>query len=229
MLNIKSVIEKLNSKHTQSEEVAIHISKKDFKAVVEAIMGKKLTIDEGNQDAVNQIWLYLNRKSEFIGDLNKGICLFGPKGTCKTTLLKALNECLTGTELKCKFQSIPQLSDDFEKSGVEVLEQYKKSNMVVNSPSFRGIKRCHVIADDIGREKMTAQSYGDKRGVGSTFIYDRYILWQDHRVLTHFTTNFDMTNAVDFSTFSDRYGDLNADRLREMCNFIQITGESKRG
>lgn len=229
MLNIKSVIDKLNAKHVQNDLTHVNVPKKDFKAVVEALMGKKLIIDEFNQDAINQVWLYLNQKSEFNGDLNKGICLFGPKGTCKTTLLKAMNECLTGTELKCKFQSIPQLSDEFEKSGVEVLDTFKKSNQLVNSPSFKGIKRCHVIADDIGREKVSAQSFADKRGVGATFIYDRYILWQDHRVLTHFTTNFDMTSVVDFETFSNRYGDLNADRLREMCNFIQIGGESKRG
>lgn len=80
----------------------------------------------------------------------------------------------------------------------------------------------HRMCNDLGREIDKSQYMGNIEDVGGRYIFERYEVFQNHRVKTHFTTNMDNDQLL------KRYGNLNHDRLKEMCNLIYVGGESHR-
>lgn len=177
-------------------------------------------IDESNYYAISKAIDYITRHKPMPQGL-KGLLLFGDRGTGKTVIMKAINALLPDEE-KFTFVNVPQISGYYSQKGDEVFERFSRgfdSNYIMNQPR----KKNHICLNDIGRERIENQWMGNKEDVGSMLIYIRYDLFQDFRVITHATSNFQTMDE-----WVERYGDLNADRIREMFYFIELNGKSRR-
>lgn len=176
----------------------------------------KFDVDTHNEQALIQIVHYMNGDVRFEGNLRKGICIAGPKGTGKSMIFKTINAML-------------QPKNRFGIDNLVTLAGYYSQKDIGDScfnsillSHNKGVPN-HRLGNDLGREKETVQYMGNTEDVGARYIYERYELFQNQRIKTHFTTNF-----TDAGKFEQRYGDLNYDRIKEMCNFIFLNGPSRR-
>ena len=76
--------------------------------------------------------------------------------------------------------------------------------------------------DELGRETIPANYYGQKLNVMQHILHIRYSLWQSTGVKTFITTNDDP------SAIESKYGDFIRDRNREMFNIVLLQGKSRR-
>jgi DNA replication protein DnaC len=135
----------------------------------------------------------------FKQESKKGLLLFGPTGTGKTTAME------TYKAGKWAGSAI-EIANLVSQKGRSYLEKYKIHDMIV---------------DDLGREPKTVKSYGDEILVMHDLICIRYDAFVNG-YKTHFTTN------LTFSEIAERYGEAVADRIKEMTDVIVFCGESYR-
>ncbi len=129
----------------------------------------------------------------------KGLLLFGPNGTGKTTALRHWQGGMWA------IGSIP-LANEVQNHGRQYLQKFTIHDMII---------------DDLGREPLTVKSYGDEVSVIHDLIFIRYQAFQQG-YMTHITTN------LSFGEIEERYGVPIADRIKEMCSIIEFKGESMR-
>ncbi len=208
--------------HPAAENASVR-SSADFDSILNEFCKNGYKITDHNRDALSQVIQYMNRSPKFVGDLRKGLCICGSKGTGKSILLKAMNRAF----LRIEDQS-GQRQESFLVDNIVSLAGYyqQKGDTIFNDlrTPFLKDRRNHRMCNDIGREVTETLFMGNREDVGARYIYERYELFQNSRIKTHFTTNY--TSA---DQFQKRYGDLNYDRMIEMCNFIFIDGPSWRG
>jgi DNA replication protein DnaC len=171
-------------------------------------------ITESNMETIKQLIYYALEDKKFNGNLKKGICLYGPKGVGKSIMLKTLNTMVTDTQ-SFKIDNIISLGGYFAQIGDAMFNDIKSLNRVSGTIN-------HRMCNDLGREIDKSMYMGNTEDVGARYIFERYEIFQNHRVKTHFTTNLDSDQLL------KRYGNLNHDRLKEMCNLIYVGGESHR-
>ena len=129
----------------------------------------------------------------------KGLLLFGPNGTGKTTALRQWQGGMWA------IGSIP-LANEVQNHGRQYLQKFTIHDMII---------------DDLGREPLTVKSYGDEVSVIHDLIFLRYQAFQ-RGYMTH------ITNNLSFTEIEERYGVPIADRIKEMCQVIEFKGESLR-
>ena len=130
----------------------------------------------------------------------KGLFLYGPNGTGKTTAMD------------------PHLKSKWAGSSIDI-------NMLVQQHG-RGYLQKYTIhdmyIDDLGREDTTVSSYSDKDiKVMHDLIFIRYQAFKQG-YKTHFSSN------LGFSELQERYGIPIVDRIKEMCDIVEFKGESLR-
>lgn len=129
----------------------------------------------------------------------KGLLLFGPTGTGKTTAMEPY-------KAKKWAGSAIDIANLVVKNGRPYLERYSIHDMII---------------DDLGREPKSVKSYGDDILVMHDLICIRYTAFmQGYK--THFTTN------LTFTEITERYGEAVADRIKEMTTLIKFGGNSYR-
>jgi DNA replication protein DnaC len=135
----------------------------------------------------------------FKQESKKGLLLFGPTGTGKTTILEQF--------IKGKwYGKARQIAALAQQNGRIYLEKYSIHDMII---------------DDLGREPKTVKHYLDEIQVMHDLICIRYeAFMQGYK--THFTTN------LTFAEIAERYGEAVADRIKEMTTVVVFTGESNR-
>jgi len=75
-----------------------------------------------------------------------------------------------------------------------------------------------VYFDDLGIEPA-AINYGQRIEPIQDLIFSRYRLWEQSKKLTHFSTNLSLQELA------DRYDSRVVDRLKGMCNVIQLSNK----
>lgn len=133
-------------------------------------------------------------------DNEKGLLLYGPNGTGKTT---AMAPYLQG---KWNGSAI-DFAAVIAANGRDYISKYSMHDMVI---------------DDLGREPQTVKSFGDDISAMHDLIHFRYQVFQKMGYKTHISTN------LDFKELEERYGVAIADRIKEMCEVIVFSGESLR-
>lgn len=138
-------------------------------------------------------------KAYFESETKKGLLLFGPTGTGKTTIIEPYkNGKWYGTAR--------QIAALAQEKGRSYLEKYAIHDMII---------------DDLGREPKTVKHYTDEIQVMHDLICIRYEAFMGG-YKTHFTTN------LTFTEITERYGEAVADRIKEMAIVVAFTGESNR-
>ena len=146
-----------------------------------------------NQEKVNQYFKTEKQQT-------KGLFLYGPNGTGKTTAMQ------------------PYIKSKWNGSSIDI-------NMLVQQKGRGYLQRYSIhdmYIDDLGREDSTVSSYSDKDiKVMHDLIFIRYQAFkQGYR--THFSSN------LGFSELQEKYGVAITDRIKEMCDVVEFKGESLR-
>ena len=150
---------------------------------------------------------------------DKGLWLYGPIGTGKTTLLKGFRKYMADVADRYCLNR----EDDHR-----LLSWYSSASEIANVYASKGhggiVQYCskdvNIIIDELGREPIPANNYGTKLNVMMHIMQMRY----DNRrtSVTHATTNLELGDVAGL------YGKYVADRCLEMFNFIKIDGDSLR-
>lgn len=195
---------------TVKEYKAVGLNKEDFKFLfiseAEQIMKqrgvfKPYIIDDINRDVINNMYLYLIGDNRCAWNTNAGIILAGNPGTGKTLILEALIGVHNSLcTRKIKSFHVNDLCTEIKKSGID---------------KFRFEP---LMIDEFGRENVEEKEFGNIIKPMTDLICARYNMG----ARTFMTTNFP------YKVFNEKYGAFITDRLKEMCTFVVLKGESRR-
>lgn len=218
--------EKINDTATQIFE--IDEMRELIKKRGEKILGGDFVIDKHNQDVIDMLILYFTNSPDFERmnpdfSLRKGIMLRShTPGTGKTILMKVFARSLNwndGVQFKSfdrsRLINCKRVVSSYRKNGEDVFAQFEE----VRKPEFLSV----WTLDELGREDVEAQYYGNKCNVIQRIMQERYDLFIDQKIKTHCTTN--IVNRKDFQQL---YGDFIVSRMREMFNVITLPGNDRR-
>lgn len=194
-------------------------AKKYFKHLLDKRIGGNFVIEPAQRKTINDIFFYICNRPQLTSlDCSKGLMLCGTVGTGKTSLLYAMRQFLVDT-----------IRDGFPIFNVanDVVQFYAQKGdigkFITDVDPITGHHEAGTMAfDELGREAIPANHYGTKLNVMEQIIQSRYSYYTTERAKTHFTTN---CNAADLERI---YGDYILDRLKEMCNWVALTGTSHR-
>lgn len=171
-------------------------------------------INETNKDTLKQLLLYFSGSSKFDGSLRKGIMLIGSVGTGKSLLFRVFKEYTSQIIRLNSFQyhTSQEIIDNVNVKGVEYMDLF---NHNYDNPIT-----CYI--DDIASRNEVIKYYGTEVNVMEQLLSIRYNIYSRYRKLTHVTSNKYP------SDFKELYDDRIVDRMKEMFNIIELTGESFR-
>lgn len=148
------------------------------------------------------------------GSLSKGLLLIGGVGTGKTLLFKIFKAYTSRIIMKNSFQmhNALEIIDIVNISGINYLETF---NFNSGNPIT-----CYI--DDIAAANENVKHYGTDYNVIQQLLSIRYNVFSRFGKLTHATSN---KYPVELHEI---YDERIIDRMKEMFNFIEIDGESRR-
>lgn len=152
-------------------------------------------------------------------DNNKGIIVAGGVGTGKTLSMKIMQKLFGNFTLV----SARHLVREYLQDGVKVIDEYGRRSFILNSQgNVDTTKPKNYCFDDILLEEVNAKFYGNQQNLMSEILLDRYDAYISYQMKTYATTNANM------KMIEEGYGTRVRDRIREMCNYITLTGKSFR-
>lgn len=182
-------------------------------------------IRQENEGVIKKLVLYFMAHPESKLDPKKGIYLYGPVGTGKTTLIRLLGAWLNKSgKHSFSFISCRDIQQEFAQGGYKELLKYtKKSYRMKNNfrlPENGAIVYCF---DDFGSEGAS-MFYGNKVNVMEEVLQDRYREYEDFGMITHMTSNLKPNTTL----MSERYTYRVSDRINGMFNLLELQGGSFR-
>lgn len=191
---------------------------KEFKPVFE--------VDEQNVTAISKFVAYFSNDLETMEkhevDPNKGIMIFGNPGSGKSMLFRILKECLQSKKIfTCEDGSQLMEKDFFLKTNFHTCEHMAKFYMLKGDPGlniFGKNSTNNICFDDLGSEEMRCY-YGNKKEVMADLINERYDLFLQIGLKSHFTTNLSP------DLIEKRYSSRVRSRLKHMCNILSLGTE----
>ncbi|HIP21381.1 MAG TPA: hypothetical protein EYG72_00195 [Candidatus Pacebacteria bacterium] len=177
-------------------------------------IGREFIIDKDNKRYINLLCSYFSNdevfESNFGGDLRKGLFVFGPVGVGKTSSLEIIRRISTKYNLKKLWF--------LRKSTHEIVSEFNALDK--KEITIRKYTKGLVMFDDLGSE-IEGSNYG-KEDIFIRILEMRYDQFIDKGIKTHITSNYS------FHQLKNRYGERVYDRLKEMFNFLELSGESRR-
>lgn len=161
---------------------------------------------------INELFKYLNRESKSL-DSSKGLWLFGPIGTGKTTILRicqlyqqaiSFNREIWRSEDGFLIESASFIANKFAKAGNDALDMM----------GITGNRSVDFAFDELGREPIPVKYYGTETNVLEYILQTRYEMRRECK--THVTTN------LSDKEIASVYGPYIADRVKEMFNLITV-------
>ena len=181
-------------------------------------IGKEFVFDSENTRSINNLFSYFTGNEKICTEneisLNKGIFLVGTKGTGKSILMKTFKKYTGEINHVNSFQwfDSAQIIDSANLFGISILKQFD----IYEGRSIT----CYI--DDICSQNEKVKNFGTDISVIEQLINLRYNLFQRYGKLTHFSSNIYPEQMDKF------YESRIIDRLKEMCNFVELTGKSRR-
>ena len=181
---------------------------------------RQFIVDDQNKLFLDLVCRYFTNDKIFEekckGELRKGLLIYGPCGTGKSSIFDIVQVISRKYNLKQLWFtniSIHDLVMEYNLEGEYIVEKYKQGK---------------VHFDDLGTEKL-ANSWGVKEKLMARIIELRYNEFKKKGTKTFITTNL---TIKDLNRFYGNNADENrnrfADRLYEMFNFIPLNGSSRR-
>lgn len=156
-------------------------------------------VDKDNTTVINQLYLYLVGSKDFDGNLNNGIILIGKIGSGKTLLMHIFSGIVYEClELNLKFVHSKDIESIVAEKGIVHFDHRP------------------IIIDDIGKEQEQIKDFGTIRKPFEDLIAYRY---GKHNI-TFGTSNLTLTDMP--------YSHHTKDRLKEICNIVELPGNSRR-
>jgi len=216
---LKERIPSLATIKSSTPEIDLYAEAKIFKAELDKCCPSgEFIIEPEKRQLVNSVfaWVWKHDPWNLCQlDYRKGLFLYGPVGTGKSTLLKGLQKYMNSIDAR------DILKDDrlgfFWKSASELANSYAGDGQ---EKLLQWCSDCNLLVDELGREPRPAKHYGTELNVIQFLLQLRY----DKRMenVTHLTSNIRPADVMPM------YGDYISDRFREMFNLIEWSGVSKR-
>lgn len=214
----RAYLQKFKASLTEPAEKKVGYSENELKrkvaeyANIRAVKkGYTWNWDEQTKKACRHLLYYFANDPRCIFDLQKGLCFYGSTGVGKTELLKVFQSfivnILPDNQKRFKLVSCRQVYDDYARGQEAAIEKYTVGNWCF---------------DDLGSEPPLYKHFGNDINVMEQVLFYRNEERQNGYLNTLITTNL---NTIELQT---RYKDRVYDRLREMVQFIELKGESKR-
>lgn len=184
-----------------ADEFKTLISIECEKIMVNRGVFKPFEINDQNREILKQLWFYLGKSEQFIGDLNKGIILAGKNGIGKSLILQAFCEIIAKTTQR----------------RITVYHSKTLANLIKKN-GYEDYLYLPIKIGDIGKEQREVMEFGTKIQPIADLIALRY----DSGALTFGTTNYKN------ETMQEYYGKTTTDRFKEMFNILEMNGESYR-
>ena len=176
-------------------------------------LNRSFVVDDENKDFLDLIAKYFTNdpafETETKGELRKGLMIYGPCGTGKSSVFDIIRKiCLEYSLMQFWFSnvSVHDVVTEFNKHGEQVVDKYSRGT---------------VHFDDLGTEKMV-QLWGVKENLFTRILQIRYNNFKERGTKTFVTTNHSIQD------FKKIYGIQVYDRIFEMFNFIELGGKSRR-
>lgn len=172
-------------------------------------------VDEFIKPIMNDLYFYVNDIYNEQGlNPEKGILIWGPIGTGKSTIIRILGEVFRIKGLGYATMNCSYLATKFSADGLEAL------NASTYNETEKGSRPLNRAFDELGREPIPAKHYGMELNVMQYVLQCRYEL--RNRVRTFATTN------ARPEALEKLYGTYISDRINEMFNVIELKGKSRR-
>lgn len=180
-------------------------------------------VDDQNREVFNLLCLYFSDDPKFESygyDLKKGIILSGPVGVGKTEMLRVFR---LNKKLPFHLISVYDIEEKCRTHGTHYFSTFTGFVPgLVNSKDFFYSPVVGFAFDDVGRESVVFD-FGNKSDVVSKILQVRYLSKQNIPFTSlHITTN--KTPAE----LESRYEYAVTSRLREMFNYIVMSGKDRR-
>ncbi|MEH6658304.1 hypothetical protein [Leeuwenhoekiella marinoflava] len=181
---------------------------------------RNFIVDSENKGFLDLICNYFTNDPLFEkkckGELRKGLLIYGPCGTGKSSIFDIVQIISKKYNLKNLWFSnisVHDLVTQYSLEGEYLVERYRKGK---------------VHFDDLGTERI-ANSWGVKEKLMSRIVELRYNEFKQKGTKTFITTNLTIKDLNKFygNGFDDSRNRF-ADRLYEMFNFIPLGGSSRR-
>jgi DNA replication protein DnaC len=175
--------------------------------VIKKLTNKSIDYKDSEMDLFRAVHKWLNRQDGAF-DINKGFFIYGPVGVGKTTLLQSIQKYMLIHSLpSIHYASANDISSIYSSEGEIGIKGYKYKH--------------HRIIDDVGQEDKSGH-YGQKKWVINDLLMARYDLFLKSKKLTFISTNLTPDE------FKELYGDVVADRVRQMCNIFEYPNKESR-
>lgn len=189
---------------------------------------KKFILDSSNSVVFDLLCLYFAADRGFVAtaeaagirnpSLEKGVMLAGNFGTGKTWLMKLFQK---NQRQVYHLKNAKEIADDFEVDGEEAMNTYlNKIKNAFNDKSVFYQPFSGLCIDDLGTEDVKVH-FGNRKNVLGDLIEKRYAKGNTGLFL-HATTNLTSDQLKEF------YGGRVTSRMREIFNFIELSGEDRR-
>lgn len=179
-------------------------------------------LTKNNEQPLRQLLMYFAGVPGEL-DLVKGVCLQGPTGSGKTTIMRYISMWLgNGRPQSFRMANCRDIQKEAAAGGYEALYKYTRQSYNFNNGFHRENGPVTYCFDDLGAEN-NSKFYGTEINVMEELLQDRYNEAQITGMLTHATTNI-----KDGKVYEQLYGLRVRDRMREMFNFVELNGPSFR-
>jgi len=177
-------------------------------------LGRHFVIDESNRNYFNFLCYYFSEdikfEEELGGSLKKGLMVFGDVGTGKSSSFNIIQNI--SKKYKVRHLRFMKMTAN------EVVTKYNETP--AKDSVIRYCSKGTIYFDDLGSETIASNF-----GIEDIFIRIlelRYNEFIEKGTKTFLTTNYTLDEIY------ERYGVRVFDRFKEMFNFFEIRGESRR-
>ena len=174
-----------------------------------SIHGQDLVISEKAKPVLRELSFYFAGLPSKL-DANKGIFLFGPTGTGKSSLIRIFQGITNAYNYRYRrflMNSIPWIYEE------------SRNSQDFDLKDFTYYPRCF---DDVGFNLPEVSRYGNKINPLEYILFERYNRYQRSGLLTHMTSNLPPDKL---NEFLDR---RIISRIKGMMNFVLLDGEDYR-
>lgn len=174
-------------------------------------------VDETNKQIIWNLCQYFAGNPNGPYNLRKGICLYGPVGCYKTSLMKFFTNNQSSSFV---IYSVHDVLSTYKKDGDDGILKYK--GLIQSTDTLRtfGQTQLGICFDDFGDDVTDVKHFGNELNVMSMVIKSRFMSHYDLIAKTHLTTN------ISSDTVEERYGYKVRSRLREMINLVEFPDNS---